>query len=48
MEEAVMQALKLLETRKKEYVDAGVDYYQPWMVIMSDGQPIILQINLHR
>lgn len=39
MEEAVMQALELLETRKKEYVDAGVDYYQPWMVIMSDGQP---------
>ena len=39
MEEAVMQALDLLETRKKEYVDAGVDYYQPWMVIMSDGQP---------
>lgn len=39
MEEAVMQALDLLETRKKEYVDAGVDYYQPWMVIMSDGMP---------
>lgn len=39
MEEAVLQALDLLETRKKEYVDAGVDYYQPWMVIMSDGQP---------
>lgn len=39
MEEAVLQALELLETRKKEYVEAGVDYYQPWMVIMSDGQP---------
>ncbi|WP_288520079.1 VWA domain-containing protein [uncultured Brachyspira sp.] len=25
MEEAVLQALDLLETRKKEYVDAGVD-----------------------
>lgn len=39
MEEAVLQAIDLLETRKQEYVDAGVDYYQPWMVIMSDGQP---------
>ncbi|MEI0492980.1 VWA domain-containing protein [Brachyspira intermedia] len=39
MEEAVTTALNLLETRKKEYVSAGIDYYQPWMVIMSDGQP---------
>lgn len=39
MEEAVTLALDLLETRKKEYVDAGIDYYQPWMIIMSDGQP---------
>ncbi len=39
MEEAVLQAIDLLETRKQEYVDHGVDYYQPWMVIMSDGQP---------
>lgn len=39
MEEAVSTALDLLETRKREYVDAGIDYYQPWMVIMSDGQP---------
>lgn len=39
MEEAVLQAIDLLETRKQEYADAGVDYYQPWMVIMSDGHP---------
>jgi len=36
---AVELALKLLEHRKKEYGEAGVDYYQPWLVLMTDGQP---------
>lgn len=30
-------ALDILEKRKKEYQDKGVDYYQPWLVIMTDG-----------
>lgn len=30
-------ALELLEKRKKEYKDRGVDYFQPWLVIMTDG-----------
>ena len=29
-------ALDLLEKRKKEYKDKGVDYFQPWLVIMTD------------
>jgi len=32
-------ALDLLEARKKEYSQAGIDYYQPWLVLMTDGQP---------
>jgi uncharacterized protein YegL len=32
-------ALTLLDRRKKEYQDAGVDYFQPWLVLMTDGQP---------
>lgn len=32
-------ALKLLEQRKSEFQTAGVDYYQPWMVVITDGQP---------
>lgn len=32
-------ALELLETRKKEYQNAGVDYFQPWLVLMTDGAP---------
>lgn len=32
-------ALDHLETRKREYQQAGVDYFQPWLVLMTDGQP---------
>lgn len=32
-------ALDLLDARKREYSAAGVDYYQPWLVLMTDGQP---------
>lgn len=39
MGEAVNMALDLLEERKQEYKDKGVDYYQPWLVIMTDGYP---------
>lgn len=37
--EAVNMALDLLEKRKQEYKDKGVDYFQPWLVLMTDGQP---------
>ena len=39
MGEAVNMGLDLLEKRKEEYKDRGVDYYQPWLVIMTDGAP---------
>lgn len=39
MGEAVNLALDMLEHRKGEYKTAGVDYYQPWLVIMTDGEP---------
>lgn len=39
MGEGVNLALDLLEKRKQEYKDKGVDYYQPWLVLMSDGVP---------
>lgn len=39
MGEAVNLSLDLLEHRKSEYKNAGVDYYQPWLVIMTDGEP---------
>ena len=39
MGEAINLALDLLEARKKEYKDKGVEYYQPWLVLMTDGVP---------
>lgn len=39
MGEAVNLALDMLEQRKEEYKEAGVDYYQPWLVLMTDGEP---------
>lgn len=39
MGEAINIALDCLEQRKQEYQDAGVDYYQPWLVVMTDGLP---------
>ena len=32
-------ALDLLNQRKEEYKNAGVDYFQPWLVVLTDGQP---------
>lgn len=37
--EAVRQALAALNARKAEYRNNGVPYYQPWLVIISDGVP---------
>jgi uncharacterized protein YegL len=39
MGEAVRVAIDALERRKAEYRASGIDYYQPWLVLMTDGQP---------
>ena len=39
MGEGVNLALDLLEKRKAEYKEKGVDYFQPWLVLMTDGEP---------
>jgi uncharacterized protein YegL len=39
MGEAVELAIERLAGRKAEYQKAGVSYYQPWLVLMSDGAP---------
>ncbi len=35
---AVALSLKLLEDRKDYYRKSGIDYWQPWLVLMTDGQ----------
>ena len=39
MGEAVNMALDCLERAKKYYKDQGIDYFQPWLVLMTDGEP---------
>lgn len=39
MAEAVDMALDMLQARKAEYSSKGVDYFQPWLVLMTDGCP---------
>ncbi len=36
----VRMALDILEKRKARYKETGVDYFQPWFIIMSDGAPM--------
>lgn len=37
--QATRMALDDLEARKQAYRDSGVPYYQPWLVLISDGAP---------
>lgn len=39
MAQGVEKALEVLDNRKKQYKDYGIDYYQPWLVIFTDGNP---------
>jgi len=36
---AVIKCLEMLDERKESYRKAGVEYYQPWLVLMTDGRP---------
>lgn len=36
---AVEKGLSMLEERKAEYQRNGIAYYQPWLVMISDGAP---------
>ncbi|HNU19362.1 MAG TPA: VWA domain-containing protein [Hydrogenophilus thermoluteolus] len=39
MGQAVEMALRALDERKRQYRNVGVPYYQPWLVLLSDGAP---------
>ena len=48
MGEAINLALDSLEKRKQAYKDSGIDYFQPWLVVMTDGTPNGSQEELER
>lgn len=37
--ESIQVALKMLEVRKDKYKEKGMKYYQPWLVVITDGEP---------
>jgi uncharacterized protein YegL len=39
MGEAVLAALDMVARRKEDYKRNGLDYYQPWVFMLTDGQP---------
>lgn len=39
MGEAVRQGIALLRRRKELYKQNGIDYFRPWMFMISDGEP---------
>lgn len=48
MGEGINLALDLLEKRKQEYKQNGVRYYQPWLVLMTDGEANGTQLEQER
>ena len=39
MGEGIITSLKLLDARKEAYKRKGLKYYQPWLVVLTDGEP---------
>lgn len=39
MGSAIKKAVEMLEARKDEYKKEGIDYYRPWIFMITDGEP---------
>ncbi len=39
MGRAIISAAQLIEERKEEYKSRGIDYYRPWIFVITDGEP---------
>jgi uncharacterized protein YegL len=37
--EAILKAADMLEERKRQYKQQGIDYYRPWVFMITDGEP---------
>jgi uncharacterized protein YegL len=36
---AISMGIDMVARRKKEYKDAGISYYKPWIILITDGAP---------
>ncbi|WOF16376.1 VWA domain-containing protein [Methanoplanus sp. FWC-SCC4] len=39
MGEAIKKSIEILENRKECYKTEGIDYYRPWIFMITDGEP---------
>ena len=39
MSEGINQALDLIDRRKQDYRKNGIEYYRPWVLMITDGEP---------
>ncbi|MCF6147715.1 MAG: VWA domain-containing protein [Candidatus Kuenenia sp.] len=39
MGDAILKAIELIEQRKQQYKNKGIDYYRPWIFMITDGEP---------
>lgn len=42
---ALQLALDMIEQRKAEYKDAGLSYFRPWIMVLTDGMPDLLGLD---
>jgi uncharacterized protein YegL len=39
MGQAIVKAADMIEERKQQYKSKGIDYYRPWLFLITDGAP---------
>ena len=45
MGQAILTAADMIEQRKQQYKSQGVDYYRPWIFMITDGAPTDMQVG---
>jgi len=39
MGQAILKAVDLIAERKRQYKELGIDYFRPWIFLITDGEP---------